>query len=392
MSKSQEPFYYSQLECPICNNINDYGNIRSGSYSETGKDTDFCPTGRVWQNPVYQKYDPLLFFIATCKKCYYSREFASDYKNWKKDTSFKTYRLRHIQEKHSAEITKDGVIKLLGSHIDEKKYPFESAVIKLLLAIRDEQLMERPSNLDQGRFFLRVAWLFRGHTSQSGNENIGAAGLFEKLHKSVYSSHNILPDYDDKVKNIKNLVENDFTMMFENVPAADEYKKRIEQIISEISSTLDPLMKAGSKLLDVFEDAEKALVGGKVDAGEGFHNYPSFKDFLMKAKRLWDEVPLSENGALIKASEYYQKAYETSGQIGQGLQQVQAAYLIAELCRRAANYENASQFFNQVIRLGREMVQRKQLGASDIKYTNKLLEMALDQARLNLKQSEETEK
>jgi len=392
MSKSQDPFFFSQLECPICKNANDFENIRSGAYSETGKDTDFCPTGRVWQNPVYQKYDPLLFFIATCSKCFYSREFTNDYKGWQKDTSFKTYRLKNIREKHLHELKEGGVIQLLGKHIDQHKFPFESAVIKLLLAIRDEQLLERPSSLDQGRFFLRIAWLYRGQEGQVENENIGSAGFLNKLQVSVYSSQKILPGFDDKVKNIKNLVENEFGKMFEDVPAADEYKKQMEQIIDEISSALNPLMKASSKLLGVCEDAEKNLLVGETNSSENFYNYSSFRDFLMKAKRAWDEIPLSENEALVKASEYYQKAYETGGQIAQGIQQVQAAYLIAELCRRSGNYENATQFFNQTIRFGREMVQRKQGGASNVNYLNKLLEMAMDQARLNKRQFEEVGK
>jgi len=151
-------------------------------------------------------------------------------------------------------------------------------------------------------------------------------------------------------------------------------------------------MKASSKLLGVCEDAEKNLLVGETNSSENFYNYSSFRDFLMKAKRAWDEIPLSENEALVKASEYYQKAYETGGQIAQGIQQVQAAYLIAELCRRSGNYENATQFFNQTIRFGREMVQRKQGGASNVNYLNKLLEMAMDQARLNKRQFEEVGK
>ena len=157
MSKAQDPLYYSQLECPVCKNINDFANIRSGSYSESGRDADFCPTGRVWQNPIYQKFDPLLYFMATCQKCFYTREFNNVYKNWKSDTAFKTYRQKAIQEKHLAEYVKDdGLIKFLGLHLSENDKPFESAILKFLLGIFDEKLQARPSNLDIGRFFLRT--------------------------------------------------------------------------------------------------------------------------------------------------------------------------------------------------------------------------------------------
>jgi len=194
MNKTQEPIFYSQLECPVCSTMNEYENIRSGSYTETGKDTDFRPIGITWQRPDYQKYDPLLFFIATCKKCYYSREFTKDYKNWNNDTSFKTYRLKNIQEKHLAEYDKEGVVALLGKHIDHDKYPFESAVIKLLLAINDDKLQTRPSNLDQGRFFLRIAWLYRGQVNKAEKSGNNASNFIAKLHGAVMSNNNIITD------------------------------------------------------------------------------------------------------------------------------------------------------------------------------------------------------
>ena len=108
----------------------------------------------------------------------------------------------------------------------------------------------------------------------------------------------------------------------------------------------------------------------------------------MLAKELWDEVPLSEKDALLKAVQYYEKAYQSSGEISQGIQQVQAAYLIGELSRRVNNTENANQYFNQAIRLGREIVMGKQADKSTVSFTQKLLETAKEQARLNKKESE----
>lgn len=99
-------------------------------------------------------------------------------------------------------------------------------------------------------------------------------------------------------------------------------------------------------------------------------------------------MPLSEEEALIKAVQYYEKAYQSSGEISQGIQQVQAAYLIAELSRRVNNYENANQYFNQAIRLGREVAMSKEVDKSTASFTKKLLEMAMEQARLNKKESE----
>ena len=387
MNKTVDPLYFSELECPVCKNINKFENIRAGSYSESGKDKDFKPTGRVWLNQAYQKFDPLLFFMATCSKCYYTREFTQEYKSWSKDTSFKTYRLKAVQQSHLSELSaQDNVIKFLGDNIDQQNYPFESAVIKLLLGIYDTKISGRPSNLDIGRYFLRVAWLFRDQTDQGQEEATGNAGFFRQLRDAASKINQIVPDYDDKVANLKRMMDNDFPIVFGNVPEAEGHKKKIEQTIEEINSALAPLAKAGSKLMSVFSDTEKALLGQEMSQGGAFHNYTSFTSFLTLARDKWDEVPLNEHDAMIKAAEYYQKAYEAGGEISQGIQQVQAAYMIAELSRRAGNTKNADQFFNQTIRMGREMVMGKQADQSSINFIKNLLEIAMEQARLTKKQ------
>ncbi|MCD6162459.1 MAG: DUF2225 domain-containing protein [candidate division Zixibacteria bacterium] len=390
MSKDQEPFFYSTIECPVCKTKNKFENIRAGSYTESGKDTDFCPTGRVWQDPLYQAHDPLMYFMATCKECFYTREFNNSFKKWQNDTSFKTYRLQTIKEKHLKNYSvAGGVIQLLGLHIDTAKYPFESSVNKFLLGIYDELLVSRPSYLDIGRFFLRIAWLFRGNKDKAGSQTNAAVGLFAKLRGSAGQASKTLPDFADKVQGLKELLDNDFTMKFEDVPEADEYKKRIEKIISEITDSLNPLKQAGDKLMDIFNDAEKALMKGQVSTSEqSFFEYPGYFDFLSEVKKGWDEVPFSENDALIKANEYYQKSYESGGQISNGLQQIQAAYLIGELSRRTKNHKNAAQYFNQMVRMGRELVMGKKGDASTLNFAKKLLEMGMDQARLNKKEHE----
>jgi hypothetical protein len=390
MSKTVDPLYYSELECPVCKNNNKFENIRAGSYSESGKDKDFKPTGRNWLNQAYQKFDPLLFFMATCAKCYYTREFNQDYKNWSKDTNFKTYRLKTIQQNHLSDLSqKDGIIRFLGENIDQQNYPFESAVIKLLLGIYDTKISGRPSNLDMGRYFLRIAWLFRDQAQQGQEEATGNAGFFRQLRGAASQVNQLVPSYDEKVANLKRMLENDFLMVFGNVPEADEHKKQIEQAISEINSTLEPLAKAGSKLMSLFGNAERTLLGQELSSDKPFHNYPGFTSFLLQAKEKWDEVPINEKEALIKATEYYQKAYESGGEISQGVQQIQAAYMIGELSRRTGNTKNADQFFNQTIRMGREMVMGKQADQSTINFMKNLLDIAMEQARLNKKQEAE---
>jgi len=389
MNKTVDPIYYSQLECPVCKTLNEFENIKSGSYTENGRDPDFRPTGRAWLNPGYNKYNPLLFFIATCKKCFYSREFNQDYKNWPKDTSFKTYRLKTIQESHLKDLAKsDGIVRLLGQHIDQSKYPFESAVIKFLLAIFDLNLQSRPPQLDIGRYFLRIGWLFRENAKGGQGIDNNASGLFMKLRSEANDTGLRLPKLEENVDAIRRLIEHDFPVTFENVPDKDKHIQLIQQAINEVSSSLSSLITANSKLFQALTETEKNLPDAELSPGTEFFEFAGFKEFLKLIRELWDEVPLSEEDALLKAVQYYEKAYQSSGEISQGIQQVQAAYLIGELSRRVNNSENANQYFNQAIRLGREIVMGKKSDKSTVGFTKKLLEMAMEQARLNKKESE----
>ena len=389
MNKTQDPLFFSEVPCPVCKTANKYENIRTGSYSETGRDTDFMPTGRTWLNQAYQKYDPLLFFMATCSKCFYTRELNKEYKSWQNDTSFKTYRLKSIQQKHLSDLSdKKGIVQFLGKHLNQNKYPFETAVIKFLLGIYDLKLLERPSNLDIGRYFLRIGWLFRGKGAHDGSGGSGMSGFFQQLRGAAQVANQMLPGYDDKVSNLKKLISNDFSQAFSDIPEAEQHKQQMEQILNDISGSLEPIVKANQKLLEAFNSAEKALTGNVSNPEDKFFEYAGFQSFLSEANTKWNEVPMNEKDALRKAAEYYKKAYETSGEISQGIQQVQAAYLIAELTRRIGERDESNQFFNQTIKMGRDIVMGKKADNSTINYTQKLLEMAMEQARLNKKEVE----
>ncbi|MCP4581906.1 MAG: DUF2225 domain-containing protein [candidate division Zixibacteria bacterium] len=390
MNKNQEPLFYSQLECPVCKTMNEYENVKTGSYTEDGRDTDFRPTGRIWLNPAYEKYDPLLFFMATCRKCFYTREFNHDYKKWQQDVSFKTYRLKNLQSKYLNELSKeDGIIRFLGNHINQEKYPFESAVIKFLLGIYSVKLSGRPPQLDLGRYFLRIGWLFRSQAGDEPSEGKGSANLFSQLRSAVQSAKLKLPEFEQEIGNIRKMLDHDFPILFENAPEADQYRQNIQQAISGISSEYDSLINATSELENVLGEAEKTLLGADLPTDEpGFFEFGSFTEFLRKAGEGWAEVPFSENDAMRKAAEYYQKAYEAGAEISKGIQQIQAAYMIAELSRRIGEVDNANQYFNQTIRMGREIVIGKKGDKSTINFTQKLLDTAMQQARLNKKESE----
>jgi uncharacterized protein (DUF2225 family) len=183
----ESPLFLTRVECPVCGMVNEYETIRVGAYTEGERETDFCPSYIRWRNPKYQKYHPLLFFAATCSQCLYTREFNAKFKEWSKDNHFRAYRLKVIKEKHLNDLNTEGaMVKMIGAVLDQERYPDETAVLKLLLAIHDELMYDHPSDLDLGRFYLRIAWMFRhmqaGPLSSALNP---AAGGYEDFEKAV---------------------------------------------------------------------------------------------------------------------------------------------------------------------------------------------------------------
>jgi len=64
----ESPLYVARIECPVCRNENAFEGIKVGSFTEAGRDTDFCPTGRVWRNSEFQKINPLAYAMAKLYK------------------------------------------------------------------------------------------------------------------------------------------------------------------------------------------------------------------------------------------------------------------------------------------------------------------------------------
>jgi uncharacterized protein (DUF2225 family) len=113
---TDSPLYRTRIPCPVCKNENEFEAIKVGSYSESGRDTDFRPTGRTWRNPAFEHIDPLYYSVATCSSCFYTRELDGNYKNWSKGNRFTMYHQKPLREAHLKSLTTDGgVVRRLGA-------------------------------------------------------------------------------------------------------------------------------------------------------------------------------------------------------------------------------------------------------------------------------------
>lgn len=386
---TESPFFLTKVECPICKTINEFETIKVGAYTETDPDTDFCPTNRSWRNPRYQVYNPLLFFVATCSNCFYTREFNNRFKDWKNDAYFKTYRLKTVKERHLEMLARaDSTIKAIGQELDVDRFPNETAIMKLLLAIIDEKISDTDNNLDLARFYLRIGWVFRD-VERGENPNVAVMkgylsdvdGKLEGLKKNLFELENRLTDISASIASQFDDSNIPATVLSLLLPIRDRYNVELASF-KEVLSILDAKNDGLGQIVN--EHRKIALGTTGEDMTPGFHSHKSFYEYLSRLASSFEEIPLNERDALKYSVHYYKKAFQDGRNIAKGNQQIQASYLIAELSRRIGEYQQAKEYFNTTIRTGQEFIYKHKGDPGRTALARKILELAIEQGRLNL--------
>lgn len=387
----ESPLFLTKVECPVCGTINEHETIRVGAYTEGERETDFCPSVIKWRNRKYQKYHPLLFFTATCSHCFFTREFNNRFREWKKDNNFRAYRQKAIKENHLNQLAAEhSFIKLIGELLDNEQYPDETAILKLVLAVYDELLFDHPSHLDLGRFYLRIAWLFRqyGGGIEGGTTRTAVPRSLTDIERAVSDLNTWAAGLGRNIDYLQDAVAAYFVQTPEDAddPAdEDASHQKYTEALGRLEHVQNDCNSVMANLESALSTTHPAAEGSGIAMGEGpFYDHATFGDFLVGLARIWDGVPRSEADALRFAVRHYIKSFELGKEIGHGNQSIQASYLIAELSRRIGDYDVGRQYFNTTIKMGQEYINEIRGDRTRTALTRKLLEMALSQGKKNL--------
>ncbi len=378
------PLFYSSVKCPICGSDNKFENLKKGAYRISGVDTDFMPLGIVWSSNEMTGINPLLYFIATCPNCFYSAEFNDKLKEWTKNTHFRTYKLPALKEKHLAALdTDDSLLQLIGGVLDPKNYPYETAICKIILAIYDERLNSHPSFLSIGRFYLRIGWLFRELGIVKSQTTGKRGGLVSELNGKINSLESNLYAFKDSIKELALFYNENSDTLFGN---KNDKTPNVE--VSKQLNLLNDLLhysKESISRIDLLRDfAAKEITSIDMNGEQqliGFKNFPDFRYFLEKVKKLMPELPTNEEEALKYAKEYYKKCSEGGRELKDGSQSLQAFYLIGELARRVGDFEESKKYFNSTINGGRTFIMNRANAIADIQRVKSIVEKATTQAK-----------
>ncbi len=385
---TDSPFYVTTVECPICKTVNEYETVRMGAYVEGGRDSDFCPREIKWRFPKYQAYNPLLFFVATCSHCLYSREFTNSFKDWKSDNHFRMYRLKTVKEKHLDQLsTADSVVKRMGEAIDIPRFPNESAILRLHLAIFDEQLAEHYSRLDLGRFYLRIGWIFRNREEGENPHLVRLRGMLSELEGKYKQVCNAIEQSTEAVQYFDAYLKSHFETLAQGSelsPELVQYKEKFETVTAAAQDSQNQVQKWLVNYNNLIREYKAACHGIDCDVVPQFGVYTSFEDFLAELKQSWDGIVTCEREALELAVKNYKMSYVDGRSISPGNQQIQAAYLIAELSRRIGDFDTAREYFNSTIKNGQEFIYQNRHDKTRTALARKILELAIEQGKSNM--------
>ncbi|GAB4317117.1 MAG: hypothetical protein Kow0074_05520 [Candidatus Zixiibacteriota bacterium] len=381
MKKDETPFYLTRVECPICKTVNEFETIKLGAYTESGRDTDFRPLNRQWLNPRYQNTNPLLFFMATCSSCFYTREFNRRFREWKSDATFRTHRQAVIRQRHlSALADDDSVIRQLGSALWPEAYPLKTALNKLLIGIKDELLLDHPSHFDIARWYLRTAWLFREMSDGGESRPSPYVVLRRQLLGRVRSLTSAIATVGESVSEIHELLDSHPESVATSPQTAEEERAISTDSVQGLADAVNTLRTLADQFAGQLHTLDSGTVVGEESAnGERFGDHPSYTSFLKSLHSLWDGVPTDELEALQLSLENYRLAYEEGHRVPKGNAQIQLAYMVGELSRRCGRTREAQQYLNTAVRSGREWIHEHQRDPTKSAMARHVVDLAIEQ-------------
>jgi len=379
MKSDESPFYITRVECPVCKTVNDFETIKMGAYSESGRDSDFCPTGRGWRNPKYQAVNPLLYFMVTCSSCFYTREFNRKFREWKEDNAFRTYRQKVVRQRHlNALAEQDSLLKRLGEAMWSASYPGPTAINKLLLGVLNELMLDQPSHFDIGRWYLRIGWLFRERGSGQTAHPSPRAVKQMRLGSALRDLAGDVTRLSTKIGDIKQMVD----LHPEAAASSPDDTSGPDRCIRAVSGMVENIEAIAGGIESFLEHL---TIGGEPDGdhlgatAEAYGDHPSYPVFLDDLRAKWPGIPICEWDALSLSLDHYKKAFVEARDIPPGNTQIQLTYMIGELARRVGQYQEAQQYFNLAIRSGREWIQKLQDDPAKTAFARHVVELTIEQ-------------
>jgi hypothetical protein len=372
--KNLSPLEPVLVTCPACGKSYLEQRLNPQSYRVTASDTDFYPSQRVWLNSQINQVNPLAYFMQVCPNCFFTVEAngSSSLKSAQLVTENPQQQLQIERHKELLPKPGSGLDKLAhGYRIAED--PFSKVVLKFLLGIFDEKLKDHYSNYNLGRYYLRLAWVFReGQNWEKANLPKDWPTLGQNL-KELSERHE---KYLGPVEKLRGLLDEKFLSLDQDREEPGKQHYSYDEILRQLEKEVVP---DGQKPEEIWGQT-KSHEGDNFGFSRPVQNFFDLSGFLLDLKSIWPGVPLNETEALKFSLSYYHQYFE-SLQEESGARKIQTAYLIGELSRRAGEYPQSRKFFNLAIALGHDSLQMEK-ETYRTAFTQKIIDLAAQQHSL----------
>ena len=158
------PFYFKEVTCPICENINQMRQFKTKIFAEKNVDFDKHVQAYGWKNSDFSFIHPPLYFFWHCHNC----NFTDNPVDFENPTKEYWNNFQHVKELFVDKIKNDkkaaALVQKLSEAIDYDKMTFLMSIKLHFMAIFIQELPQEQEHrefLKLGRYYLRNAWLFR---------------------------------------------------------------------------------------------------------------------------------------------------------------------------------------------------------------------------------------
>ena len=153
-----------EVSCPVCTTTTLHHRLKPDMARPGKTDGDGHPLTTRWGKPGFDTVDPKQFFMAVCPQCGFTGEiedadFRTCGKNPEYGASFSDAGFQVLKKgMSSGKGTAQSLIKRISD--DD---PMGSLIAKFHLGILSHCLRRRPIAGNLGRYYLRIAWIYRDH-------------------------------------------------------------------------------------------------------------------------------------------------------------------------------------------------------------------------------------
>lgn len=349
----KKPFFEKETACPVCKKTSVHYYLRDRSYSIAKRDEDYFISEYKWLRPEYNIYNLHAFRLWHCTHC----KFTDDRKTfYQKDITRGRAQFDYVKKALlKQQETGDPFLEAISECLN---YPAHDLLTALTLSILAVYVHSLPEPLFQNsdkiaKHYLRTAWLFRV-CSQKPDLQFVEKFLttfnvkIDRLQANVMNTLGSLEEVNECIFDHNKDLSGAITWSQhwnQHFPALNNNYRMICAALDKIITTMRVYSEINEDLNQQFTNAEQSILETP------YFHFEQYQQFLEGLQQAWPEVPLNENMALQKASEFFLMGLNSKSYEFDMLKKLRIYELVITLGEKSGDYNTALEICEQLEKL-----------------------------------------